>query len=325
MKVAAIGTGMIAEEFLRVQQYIPEIEVTALCSTERSHEKGLALQSKYKIHDLYSDYQLCLENESVDTVYIATPNHLHYEQALNALLKGKNVICEKPFALHSEELDILSNLADKSKLILVEAITNQYLENYGVIKDNLSEIGEIRVVELNYSQYSSRYDKFREGGISPVFDPDKGGGALRDLNVYNIHLAVGLFGKPRDVNYFGNIKSGIDTSGILVLDYSTFHVVCVAAKDSVGNNISTIQGDDGTIFIKGATNILPSIVIEKKGQKRKKYDENDFFHRMYNEFIEFSKMIEYKDFSYRDVKLEQSKAVLEVIDQALKTQPKSYV
>ncbi|MEO1770488.1 Gfo/Idh/MocA family protein [Candidatus Enterococcus ferrettii] len=318
MKIATIGTGMIAEEFLKVQQYIPDIEVTALCTTERSYEKGVALQKKYRVNEVFSDYTLCLEQGIFDTVYIATPNHLHYEQALNALIKGKNVICEKPFALHSEELTILSSLADQSKLILVEAITNQYLENYKIIKNYLSEIGEIRVVEFNYSQYSSRYDQFRKGIILPAFDPQKGGGALRDLNVYNIHLAVGLFGKPVDVNYFGNIKMDIDTSGILILDYSGFHVVCVAAKDSFGNNISTIQGEEGTIFIKGSTNTLPTIIIEKKGQKRKKFDENPSFHRMYKEFTEFINMIKYKDFSYRDVKLEQSKAVLEIIDNALK-------
>lgn len=318
MKIATIGTGMIAEEFLKVQQYIPEIEVTALCTTEKSYEKGVALQKKYGVDEVFSDYNLCLKQGIFDTVYIATPNHLHYEQALNALINRKNVICEKPFALHSEELTILSNLADQSKLILVEAITNQYLENYKLIKNYLSKIGEIRVVEFNYSQYSSRYDQFRDGIVLPAFDFQKGGGALRDLNVYNIHLAVGLFGKPVDVKYFGNMKLDIDTSGILILDYSSFHVVCVAAKDSFGNNISTIQGEEGTIFIKGPTNTLPSIAIEKKGEKRKKFAENSSSHRMYQEFTEFVKMVEYKDFSYRDVMLQQSKAVLEIIDNALK-------
>jgi len=39
-----------------------------------------------------------------------------------------------------------------------------------------------------------------------------------DLNVYNIHTLVGLFGKPKKVYYEANIERGIDTSGILTLD-----------------------------------------------------------------------------------------------------------
>ena len=82
---------------------------------------------------------------------------------------------------------------------MIEAIINQYLENFKVIKDSLSEIGDIKIVNINYSQYSSRYDAFKQGEIAPAFNPEMGGGALRDLNIYNIHLLVGLFGNPNRV------------------------------------------------------------------------------------------------------------------------------
>ncbi|MGI6510748.1 MAG: hypothetical protein ACOX1L_09295 [Erysipelotrichaceae bacterium] len=35
-----------------------------------------------------------------------------------------------------------------------------------------------------------------------------------DLNVYNVHYLVGLFGKPDEVKYYPNIEYNIDTSGI---------------------------------------------------------------------------------------------------------------
>lgn len=74
----------------------------------------------------------------------------------------------------------------------MEAITNQYLANFTAIKEALSDIGDVKIVNINYSQYSSRYDAFKRGEIAPAFNPEMGGGALRDLNVYNIHLLVGL-------------------------------------------------------------------------------------------------------------------------------------
>ncbi|SUM35254.1 Uncharacterised protein [Staphylococcus gallinarum] len=63
-----------------------------------------------------------------------------------------------------------------------------------------------------------------------------GGGALMDINVYNVHLAVGLFGKPKGVAYFANVEKNIDTSGILQLDYDNLKVVCIGAKDSSSDN-----------------------------------------------------------------------------------------
>ena len=51
------------------------------------------------------------EAERVDTIYVGTPNHTHYDYAKQALLAGKHVICEKPFALHLEEFEELIKLA----------------------------------------------------------------------------------------------------------------------------------------------------------------------------------------------------------------------
>lgn len=73
-------------------------------------------------------------------------------------------------------------------------------------------MGDVKIVQLNYSQYSSRYEAFKQGQIAPVFDPKKAGGALMDLNVYNIHFVAGLFGEPKAVHYYPNMKKGVDTS-----------------------------------------------------------------------------------------------------------------
>ena len=118
-----------------------------------------------------------MSNPDVDTIYVGTPNHTHHDYAKQALLAGKHVICEKPFTLHLEEFEELIKLAQEKELLLIEAIINQYLENFKVIKDSLSEIGDIKIVNINYSQYSSRYDAFKQGEIAPAFNPEMGGGA----------------------------------------------------------------------------------------------------------------------------------------------------
>lgn len=249
MKLALLGTGMIVTEVLPVLTTIEGIELKAIMSTPRSLDKAKALAKQYGLAQATSDYEEILSNPEVDTIYVGTPNHTHYDYAKKALLAGKHVICEKPFTLHLEEFEELAKLAQEKELLLMEAITNQYLANFTVIKEALSDIGDIKIVNINYSQYSSRYDAFKRGEIAPAFNPEMGGGALRDLNVYNIHLLVGLFGKPNRVEYLPNVERGVDTSGILVLDYGNFKAVAIGAKDCSAEIRSTIQGDKGAITI----------------------------------------------------------------------------
>ena len=318
MKLALLGTGMIVTEVLPVLTTIEEIELKAIMSTPRSLDKAEALAKQYGLSQATSDYELILSNPEVDTIYVGTPNHTHYDYAKKALLAGKHVICEKPFTLHLEEFEELAKLAQEKKLLLMEAITNQYLANFTAIKEALSDIGDIKIVNINYSQYSSRYDAFKHGEIAPVFNSEMGGGALRDLNIYNIHLLVGLFGKPNRVEYLPNVERGVDTSGILVLDYGNFKAVAIGAKDCSAEIRSTIHGDKGAITIFGATNTLPEIGLTLNGQEETVINLNSPKHRMYDEFVSFEKMVATKDFDSVAKQLEHSHQVMEVLDQASK-------
>ena len=224
----------------------------------------------------------------VDTVYVAVPNFLHYEIAKEALEHGKNVICEKPFVESTEQAKELKQLADEKDLIILEAITNLYLENFKQIQKELKNIAPIHIVNMNYTQYSSRYDAFLEGKIAPVFDPNKDGGALMDLNIYNIHFIVGLLGMPKSVEYKANIERGIDTSGVLNLDYGNFKAVLIAAKDCAAPVNSLIEGDEGTIQVDGPANVMDSFDIFKD-QDKTHIDEKVYPHRMYEEFRAFER------------------------------------
>ena len=318
MKLAVLGTGKIVQEFLPMIQQVSDVELVALLSTPRSLEKAKEMQSHYQIQEVYIDYETLLANDMIDTVYVALPNHLHYQYTKAALLQGKNVICEKPFTLNAQQLQELIQIATEKQLIMLEAITNQYLNNFLQIKKDLAKLGKIKIVECNYSQYSSRYDAFKEGKILPAFDPQKGGGALMDINIYNIHFVVGLFGKPEKVQYLANIERYIDTSGILVLDYGDFKAVCIGAKDSTANIRSVIQGTDGSIEVLGATNEMPRYERRSKTEAEA-VNVNLDKHRMYQEFEKFTEVIDQKDLAFAAEKLNHSLTVMQVVDQALES------
>ena len=188
MKLAIFGAGMIVRDFLTITKDLPEIELKAILGTEVDISSMEQMTIDYGIEKMYIDVDECLQSEAFDTVYVALPNHLHYVFAKKALEAGKHVICEKPFTLKKSELVELEKIAASKGLVLIEAITNQYLTNYQEIKKDIQQIGTLKIIECNYSQYSSRYDAFKEGTILPAFNPKMGGGALMDINIYNIHF-----------------------------------------------------------------------------------------------------------------------------------------
>ena len=315
MNLGIVGAGMIVKDFLSFTHKLPEIKLEAIVA--RNIENLKNLQSIYNIKEIFTDLDECLSNPSIDTIYVAVPNNLHYSVAKKALEAGKNVICEKPFTLDYHETVELFELAESKNLILIEAITNQYLPNYLEIKENLSQIGNIRLVECNFSQLSSRYEAFKKGIIAPVFDKNQGGGVLGDLNIYNIHFVVGLFGAPKNSEYYPNIVREVDTSGILILEYDEFKVVCIAAKDTYNNSYANIQGDKGLIKVIGTLNEVPNYII-KNNEVEMKINKNIHKHRMYSEFKKFIDVIDNKDFDFMEKQKEHSLAVMEVIDKSRK-------
>ncbi|MCI1557293.1 MAG: Gfo/Idh/MocA family oxidoreductase [Pediococcus pentosaceus] len=316
MKLGIVGAGMIVKDFLTMTPLLPEIELKAITGTPHGIDNMEKLQMQYGIDRVYTDIDECLANEEIDTIYVAVPNHLHFAFAKKALEAGKNVICEKPFTLNLAELEELAELAQTKQLILLEAITNQYMMNYQKIKEAVPTLGEIKVIECNYSQYSSRYDAFKAGEVLPAFNPKFGGGALMDINIYNIHFVVGLLGAPSSVKYLANIEKDIDTSGILILNYPDTKVVCIGAKDSTATIRSTIQGTKGSVIVNGATNVLDNFDIESKaGIENFDFKQNS--HRMYEEFKAFQRIIAEKDLKEAALRLQHSEEVLRVVEQAL--------
>ena len=157
--------------------------------------------------------------------------------------------------------------------------------------------------------------------MTPTFDKACGGGALMDLNVYNIHFVVGLFSMPKKVQYYPNLaENGVDTSGILVMEYPDFQAVCTAAKDSSSDPFVIIQGEEGTIvyperpgYVRYGerhdrlTNLTEEIdvVVEEDPMK--------------NEFLYMQEIIDTKNTEQMNAWLEKSIATVAVLEQALQS------
>lgn len=316
MKLGILGSGKIVKEVLPVLKEIENIEVVAIAA--RNEEKLQNLCEEFAIEKYYLSIEALLADEQIDTVYVALPNNLHFDAMDKAIDAGKDIICEKPFTTNSYETEKIIEKAKEHEVMIVEAISHRFIPNAIEAKKIVDDLGDIKIVSLNYSQYSSRYDKFKEGIVEPVFSLESAGGALIDLNLYNVAFAVDTFGLPKDVKYFANIEKNIDTSGIVILDYDDFKISCIGSKDTAAPMINTIQGTKGTIEIPDALNSFEEFnleVVGDDGQYSFQFNQEGKS-RLYYEFVCIEEILRTRDTKKEKELLEKTRNYMEVITKA---------
>ena len=318
INIAILGTGKIIPEAVSALQASKKFHVANIWARPHSRDKAATLAEKFHIDKFTTDLDEIANDPTIDFVYIGLVNSVHHEYAKKFLTAGKNVILEKPFTTTAAQAEDLINLALSKKLYLFEAVTNLHMPNFYAIRDALPKLGEIKLVLCNYSQYSSRYDAYKNNHtVAPAFDPKAFGGALTDINIYNLNLVVALFGLPKKISYTANYGwNGIDTSGIANLEYENFLAQCTGAKDSGSPCFFSIQGDNGYIYSTTPPNELTSFELAVRGEETKKISLNKFDHRMIHEFIEFGEIFERGDYSAVEDGLKVSLNVMKVIDAA---------
>ncbi len=317
MKTGIVGAGTIVPDFLEASKNIKDIEVQSISATAADMDRMKELSDKYGIEKIFTDYKELLADD-VEIVYIAVPNHLHYIFAKQAIEAKKNVILEKPFASSYAQAKNLIELAAANNVVIFEAISNQFLPNYTKTKELVPQLGDMKIVQLNYSQYSRRYDLFKQGTTLPVFDPKKSGGALMDLNIYNIHFVVGLFGAPQKVSYIANIEKGIDTSGILTMEYPTFKCVVVGAKDCKSPVSINLQGDKGCIYSNNPANVYNDFTYSTNDGQDESFSLNNGENRLYFEIAEFVDIVKNNNTAKLKVLNDNTLTVMKIADEGRK-------
>ncbi len=185
-----LGCGKIARKFAADIKLVKNAELIAVGAREQATADEFAkdFPVKYK-HD---SYQSLVENAEVDVIYIATPHSFHREHALLCLNNNKAVLCEKAFAINHAQAKEMIDVARKQNVFLMEAFWTKFLPHYQKMKAMIAEgkIGKIQSVIANFGFIPAP-------PVAPrLYDPALGGGALLDIGVYPVFLALDLLGKP---------------------------------------------------------------------------------------------------------------------------------
>lgn len=254
MRLGIIGTGMMAR-FVLPHMASWGIDVVAVCGSGRSPEKVEAIADEFCIPQRFAGFAELIACPDIDTVYVAMPNAMHYDLTMAALEAGKHVVCEKPFATNAREAQAMADRAEELGLFLWEGMMAFRQPNFLHVRDEwLGRIGDVKLAMAVFNRYSSRYDRFMAGETMQTFDPAFAGGCLMDIGVYCVATLVGLFGEPLRSSYHANMVRGIDTSGIMTMDYDGFTAVAIGAKDCAAPSFVQIEGTKGYILSPSEAN-----------------------------------------------------------------------
>ena len=246
MSVGVIGTGGRGNYLMdRLYAAKPEnVALTWVCDTY----KGNLARAKDKVQTnektspkAVADYREILADRSVDAVFIATPEHLHYPMAVAALKAGKNIYLEKPIAHTIEEGAEIVKLAQKAGKVVQVGTQNRsntlYIEAQKMVKEGM--IGECHyvrafwyrnflptnpvpaawryVIPADANEENTDFARFLEGAPKKPFSKgryfqwrnywDYSGGISTDLLVHQTDISNFVLGKtvPRTCMASGGI------------------------------------------------------------------------------------------------------------------------
>jgi len=252
IRMGTVGTNWITQQFVEALALSGRYELAGVYS--RHQDTADAFAAKNQAQTSYTDYEEMLTQADLDAVYIASPNSLHFDQAMAAIAHDISIVVEKPaFSNRQEMVAIQAALAQHPEVKFFEAARHVHTPNFQALSKALLGLPTIQGAALTYMKYSSRYDLVLDGDVPNVFSRQFSAGALQDLGVYPIYLAVALFGQPEHVQYYPTlIATGADGKGLAVLRYVGFDITVSFGKTSNSYAPSEIYGLKETVSLDSA-------------------------------------------------------------------------
>ncbi len=248
VRFGVVGTNFITDWVIAGAREDARFELTAVCS--RTQERGEEFATKHNIPHIFTSLEAMAASDKVDAIYIASPNYAHAEQSILCMNHRKHVLCEKPMAANARQARLMSEAAHRNGVTLMEAMKSTLSPNFLAAKENLHRIGTPRRYFASFCQYSSRYDKFKEGIVMNAFRPELANGAMMDIGVYTLYPMVVLFGKPQAINAQGIVlSSGVDGQGAVNMQYEGMNATVLYSKIANSHLPAEIEGEDGNILI----------------------------------------------------------------------------
>lgn len=189
-----LNWGVLGAAKIAVEKVIPAMagseQYQVLGIASRSLEKAQAAAKRLDIPKAYDSYEALIEDPDIHIVYIPLPNHLHVEYTLKCLEAGKHVLCEKPIALTTADVERLIAARDKADVLVGEAFMvrthPQWVKTRELVQQGF--LGSMRLIQGCFSYFNNNPNNIRN--IEAY-----GGGALWDIGCYPVHTTRFVLGE----------------------------------------------------------------------------------------------------------------------------------
>lgn len=210
LKIGIIGCGNIAatKHMPNLAKHPDKAELTAFCDLDL--EKAEKARSAYGVQgaEIFTDYRELLKLD-LDAVHVCTPNRSHAEITVAALEAGKNVMCEKPMAIHSAEAKLMLEAQKKSGKLLTIGYQNRLRVDTIALK-KLAETGQLGEI------YMAKAHALRRRGIPTwgVFTDkhEQGGGPLIDIGTHSLDITLWIMDNYKPVSVLGSAYNTLGTT-----------------------------------------------------------------------------------------------------------------
>ena len=224
LKIGIIGAGYIGGVHASVLARDERVRITAVHDVDAARAEQLARTAGATISRSAEELM-----ESVDAVYITTPNTKHTELAIAAASKGKHVFCEKPMATTLEAARGVLGAAQRggSGSVFQVGHNRRFAPVYVMLKRLLSEGG---------APHSAHAKMNRGELLNPqwVADSQLTGGFLYETTIHMFDMLRFLFGEVAQLVAYGSTHEyrEVDDFSVLLKFASGMHATLCSSADA---------------------------------------------------------------------------------------------
>jgi len=278
MNIGTCGCGTIASWISDFLTQMDNDSIVKYGVASRNEEKSRAFAEKYGWQKVYPGFDELIADPAVDLVYICLPNQLHYDLCMKALRGGKNVVCEKPFAVNDKQAAEMLALAEEKGVFISEALWPAFLPSRRIIDEEIDSgsIGDVtggEIISLSNVMFMERIKSL-----------ELGGGALLDMGPYVLGRMTDHFGL--DIasveGRFVHLESGVDSRDDFTVTYGDgkkVHCVCtIDIPPEERQEYGIIQGTKGSVWFDSISNPRDIQVRDLDGNTVKKIEVPSMLH-----------------------------------------------
>ncbi|MGA1803073.1 Gfo/Idh/MocA family protein [Rhizobium sp. HT1-10] len=251
LRFGILSTAKIGRELV-----VPAIQdaencvVTAIASRDLGRAREMA--DRFSVPHAFGSYEEMLASDTIDAVYIPLPTSQHVEWSIKAADAGKHVLCEKPIALKSADIDSLIAARDRNKVLISEAYMVVYTPVWKKVRELLSEgaIGRLRHVQGAFTYFNRDAGNMRN-------IPALGGGGLPDIGVYPSITTRFVTGKePQRIQAVTerDPEFGTDIYSSVKADFGDFEMSFYISTQMASRQVMVFHGTEGFIEVKSPFN-----------------------------------------------------------------------